>query len=243
MTGMHALLQAIGRWRQTRKSLKFLDKMRLVIISAHQRDFRPVDIPRMPDKMQGVLESHQPAIPFRRHADFMLEKPDELLGAQVQRPDCIPDRLQMREMAKSPQCMFNQGIRLPAAIHACDQILFENAKPLHQRGGMQQLFTQKGGIQSPQIIQRQNQISRFAGGRPQKRDRLSGLELYTHHHAPVSIVHDKKIRTGAAYDRGLKSGEPAVPVVDLHAIVLEIDNQLKRSFGKIQFFRSRRIAA
>ena len=67
----------------TRKRMKVLDEVRLVIVAARKRDVGPLDLPVVADLLQDALESTNPAEQLRRQTNLVGEHVEEAPMAET----------------------------------------------------------------------------------------------------------------------------------------------------------------
>src|ERR1700730_13514502 len=76
------MVRQIARWIDSREALKIMNEVRLVEISASQRNFRPIQPPPGRNHAQHLLKPPYPAEQFRRYPDFLAKHFDESSRAQ-----------------------------------------------------------------------------------------------------------------------------------------------------------------
>jgi len=71
-------LDEIGRWVEAGKRLKVVDEMRLVVVTAGQRDVHPINTLLFPEAAQNLLKASDAAELLGRQSDFVAKHLNEV---------------------------------------------------------------------------------------------------------------------------------------------------------------------
>src|SRR5208283_385380 len=107
---------------------------------------------------------------------------------------------------------------------------FEHAELLRRRRSRKQPLAQLGRRRTPKYIERNGLVREFAQRQAKERERSPGPEMHSHGRHLVLRVDDEKPRARAGDDASRRSAGAAiiVAVVEINAVLMEVDDQLHR---------------
>ena len=153
MIQMRSSSVKIAAWGESRECPEIVNEVRLVVISALERNLRPVHLSLPVNGSQHVLEAAHTAEDFRGQSDLPPEQFNEPSGAQ---PDALADLRHSNCMRRTPELV--NGICHPwMQFGRPDELLEQAALQFNKhridiRGG-QELLTYLARSPVPQIAQ------------------------------------------------------------------------------------------
>jgi hypothetical protein len=232
----------VGAWSQSSKSLKVVDEMRLVEISAGEREVCPSGGLSSFDPPQHLLKAEHAAERFGRESDGFLEQGDESLRTQAKLRCHLRDGALLVSDLERGQRERDSRMRCLLTGQARQEEAFEDAHPFVVCLGRLQLFAQVKGGCSEDAGKINDLVGQLGGRQRQKRAHTARLEADVQGRDQSGRIKDAELGMGTAQHAAMKALEliGLLWVRDPKPLMSQINHQGYPTIRKATLFRLER---
>ena len=162
---------------ETGDILEVMDEVRLVEVTAVEREFAPLDGTSATDTAYGLLEAPNPAEQLRRESDLLAEDLDEPPLAETGADGHLRDGPRARRAPELPQGEGDGGVTRRGTGYSSEERSFEDAEPALRGPGFEQSLPEPDGIRAPQLVKRGVFVTQLGRGDAKKRESPRRLEV------------------------------------------------------------------
>jgi hypothetical protein len=171
----------VSRGTHTRERIEVMDQVRLIKVTAGNRNVGPVDLLCGVHRLEDMVETHDALKPFRRHADLMAEETNEATRAKAAFIDHVCNRHRMGRPLKLHNGVLDGRMGLTRRSKAFEQEPFEDSEPRLAPVFRKQLITQIVRRLADKQVERNNEIFQSPRRRREENKPLSRLEASGDH--------------------------------------------------------------